>query len=170
MLKKFLKDPLYRFILILGLILSAGLAIRWIYHAFPGVNSFVQHSIFIDTFYRLLMGPTGFLLSLSKVPHSIGYNLQMIQYFIRFPETNYLLYLWIPCLGITLMYGYAALIVAFPGRWLRKLSYIIAGWIIIQLLNITRLFSLSLLLANDHSGKSYLAKNTWFVLNHEDIF
>jgi exosortase/archaeosortase family protein len=162
--------PLTRFILTLLVLVLAGLALRYLYHASPGVNHFIQHSRFIDTFYRVLIGSTAYLLSLAGVPHQVGYDGQAIQYFIRLSETNYLLYLWIPCLGITLMYIYASLIIAFPGTLKRKTAYVITGWLIIQLLNVLRLFGIALLLANDHSGKSYLARNNWFVLNHEDLF
>jgi exosortase/archaeosortase family protein len=165
-----LKNPLVRFIVILAVLVLAGALLRLVYHFSPAVNYYVQHSLIIDTIYRVLIGSTSLLLTLSGVPHNIGYDKAAVQYFIHITETNYLLYLWIPCLGLTLMYVYASLIVAFPGTWLRKLAFILGGWLTIQVLNILRLFGISLLLANDHSGNDYLARSNWIVINHEDVF
>jgi exosortase/archaeosortase family protein len=164
-----LKNPLIRFIVILAMLVLAGVLLRLVYHFSPAVNYYVQHSVIIDTIYRVLIGSTSILLTLTGIPHHIGYDKTAVQYFIHITETNYLLYLWIPCLGLSLMYAYASLIIAFPGKWFRKLAFILGGWLVIQVLNILRLFGISLLLANDHSGNN-IAKSNWIVLNHEDIF
>ena len=164
------KNPLTRFIVVLGLLVLAGALLRLIYSVNPAVTLYVQHSLFIDTIYRVLIGSTSTLLTLTGIPHSIGYDKAAFQYFIEITETNYLLYLWIPCLGLTLMYAYASLIIAFPARWPRKLAFILGGWFFIQVLNILRLYGISMLLANDHSGNNYIARSNWIVLNHEDVF
>jgi exosortase/archaeosortase family protein len=167
---KILKSPLVRFIGILALFLVIGAGLRAIYHYVPSVAYFVQHSWAIDTFYRIIIFPASYLLSLSGVPHEVAYTAAQAQYFLKITETNYWLFLWIPCLGISLMYVYAALVVAFPGSWRRKLVFVIGGWISIQILNILRFYGVAMLLANDTSGNNYLAKNSWVVVNHEDVF
>ncbi len=159
-----------RFLLILALFLAVGFGLRAVYHAVPDIAWFVQHSWAIDQFYRIIIFPASYLLSLSGIPHEVAYTAAQAQYFIKITETNYWLFLWIPCLGISLMYAYAALVIAFPGTWKRKLAFVLGGWVAIQLLNILRFYGVAVLLAHDTSGKSYLTKNSWFVLNHEDMF
>lgn len=169
-MKSVFRSPLFRFIVILLVFLMAGAGLRGVYHSFPGVAAFVQHSWVIDTFYRVIVEPAGFLLTLSGVPHEVAYSLPGAQYFIKITETGYWLFLWIPCLGISLMYVYSSLVIAFPGSWKRKAAYVVFGCIAIQVLNILRFYGVAMLLAHDHSGRAYLAKTSWLVVNHEDVF
>ncbi len=169
-MEKFFKTTLFRFLGILLLLLLIGFGLRAMYHYIPTVHTAVIHSSVIDLWYRLLMGPVSYLLGLTGIPHEIRYSIQAVQYFIFLPATNYSLYLWLPCLGITLMYIYGALVISFPGSWQRKTLFAGCGWIGIQVLNILRLYGVAMLLANDTSGKAYVTKNNWFVLNHEDLF
>jgi exosortase/archaeosortase family protein len=170
MMKKLLSTPLSRFIVILGIFLAIGFGFREIYHYFPPVAHFVQHSWAIDHLYRIVIFPASYLLTLSGVPHEVAYTAQQAQYFIKITETNYWLFLWIPCLGISLMYAYGALVISFPGTWKRKLVFVLGGWVAIQLLNILRFYGVAIVLAHDTSGKTYMAKNSWIVLRHEDLF
>ena len=163
-------SPLPRFITVLAVLILAGIGLRSIYHNVPAVASYIQHSGVIDAFYRIIVFPASYLLTLSGVPHEVSYIARQAQYYIDVTETNYWLFLWIPCLGISLMYGYASLVIAFPGTWKRKLLFVVGGWIGIVLLNILRFYGVAMLLARDTSGNAYLAKNSWIVINHEDVF
>jgi exosortase/archaeosortase family protein len=165
-----LKKPLIRFLLVLGLLIGFGGLIRYLYHTLPGGVSFVSHSWLIDTFYRMLIGPVDFLLTLTAVPHHIGYVKEAAQYIIHLEEPNVSLMLWIPCLGISIMYIYTALIIAYPNTLKKKLVYILCGNLAIQLLNILRLYGLSLLITNTNSTETQSAKLPWLAVNHETIF
>ena len=169
-MKSIFRSPLFRFIAILLILLAVGAGLRGVYHSFPAVAAFVQRSWMIDTFYRIIVEPASFLLTLSGVPHEVSYSIPGAQYFIRITDTGYWLFLWIPCLGISLMYVYSALVIAFPGSWKRKAAFVIFGCLGIQVLNILRFYGVAMLLAHDHSGNAYLAKNSWMVVNHEDVF
>jgi len=162
--------PVFRFCIIMTVFLICGFVLRYCYHAIPGAASLIAKSWFIDTFYRLLMGPVDFLLSLSGVPHQLGYSAAAGQYFIHLQKVNVDLFLWIPCLGISLMYVYTALILAFPNPWLKKLIFIVSGNLIIQLLNILRLFGLLLIIEHTHSTRATYFKLPWLAVNHETIF
>jgi exosortase/archaeosortase family protein len=164
------KNPLVRFVGVLGLLLLAGFGLRELYHYVPSVNYAVAHSPLIDGFYRMLLRPVTVMLNLTGIPNSLGYNTAMVQYYIFLPVTNYSLYLWLPCLGLSLMYIYASLVIAFPGTWKRRILFILCGWVAIQVLNILRLYSTALVLAHDTSGKAYLAKNSWMIIYYDDIF
>jgi|WetSurMetagenome_2_1015567.scaffolds.fasta_scaffold360479_2 exosortase/archaeosortase family protein len=170
MMKISLKNPLFRFLGVMGLFMLAGFVLRELYHYVPAVHNAVVHSAFIDGFYRLLLHPVTVMLNLTGIPNSLRYNTGVVQYFIYLPVTNYSLYLWLPCLGLSLMYIYAALVISFPGTWKRRILYILFGWVAIQVLNVIRLYSTALVLAHDTSGKAYLAKNSWVIIYYDDIF
>jgi exosortase/archaeosortase family protein len=151
--------------------LTVGYLFRYQYHNNLTVQNYVINSWFIDTFYRVLIGPTGFLLRVTGVPMEFGYFVSTVQYYIYLPETDYKIILYIPCLGISLTYIYISLIVAFPETVIKKIKYIIAGIVLIQILNILRLYGLCLLLSRDQSGQNYLFKITSnIVVSHESIF
>jgi exosortase/archaeosortase family protein len=155
----------------MAIFLFIGFILRYFYHTFSTVNELVVHSKFIDTFYRILIGSTAFLLRITGVPNVIGYSFATIQYSIFLPQTNYVLYLYIPCLGISLMYIYASLIISYPESIKRKVIFVIGGIVIIQVLNVLRLYGLCLLLAQTTTGDNYLIKLTpRIVISHEDIF
>ena len=48
-----------------------------------------------------------------------------------------------PCNGISLMYLFAAFVIAYPGPWLRKAWFIPLGLLFIQALNISRIMALA---------------------------
>ena len=164
------KKPLLRFLLLLSAFIGFGLILRLLYHTIPGGITFVSHSWFIDTFYRLLIGPVHFLLTLTGVAHTIGYTHQIAQYFIHLHDANVTIYLWIPCLGISIMYVYASLILAFPNPRKKKLVFIFCGILAIQFLNILRLFALTAIIAHTHTTETQSAKMPWLAVNHETIF
>jgi exosortase/archaeosortase family protein len=166
----FLKKPIFRFLLVLGLLIVLGGLIRYLYHTIPGGVSFVSHSWIIDTFYRLLIGPVDFLLLLTGIPHKILYSRDVAQYIIHLEQPNVSLMLWIPCLGISIMYIYTALIIAYPNTLKNKLVYILFGNLAIQLLNILRLYGLSLLIAHTNTTQTQSVRLPWLVVNHETIF
>ena len=165
-----LKNPLIRFLLILFILIGFGGILRLLYHYLPGGAGFVSHSWFIDTFYRLLIGPVHFLLALTGIAHAIGYYQPAAQYFIHLKDVNINIFLWIPCLGISLMYVYTSLVIAFPGTGKRKLAYIIFGNLIIQVLNILRLYGLSLLIHHTSATQTKFVRLPWLAINHETIF
>lgn len=164
------KKPFFRFLLILFILIGCGGFLRMLYHYIPGCVSFVSHSWFIDTFYRLLFGPVHFLLTLTGIANSIGYSQQGVQYFIHLQGANVNLFLWIPCLGISLMYIYTSLIIAFPNPLKKKLVFIIFGNLIIQVLNVIRLYGLLLLIDYTHVTQTQFSKLPWLAINHETIF
>ena len=165
-----LKNPLIRFLFILFILIGFGVILRLLYHYLPGAAGFVSHSGFIDTFYRLLIGPVHFLLTLTGVASTIGYYQPAAQYYIHLQNANVFLFLWIPCLGISMMYVYTSLILAFPGSGKRKLVFIILGNLIIQVLNILRLYGLLLLIAHTHATQTHFVKLPWPAVNHETLF
>jgi exosortase/archaeosortase family protein len=164
------KKPLFRFLLVLFILIGSGFILRLFYHYIPGGVSFISHSWFIDTFYRLLIGPVHFLLTLTGIVHTIGYTNQVAQYYIYLRDANVYLLLWIPCLGISLMFVYTSLIIAFPNPWKKKLVFLICGNLAIQLLNIFRLYGLSLLIAHTHAIQTKSVRLPWLAVNHETIF
>lgn len=169
-LKLTFRHPLIRFILIILILTGFGVFLRFLYHYIPGGVYYVSHSRVIDTFYRMLMGPVHFLLTITGVVHTINYSQQAAQYYIHLPAANTNLFLWIPCLGISLMYVYTALIIAFQGPLKRKLLFIIFGNLIIQVLNILRLYGLSLLIVQTGTTYTSFTKFPWLVVHHETIF
>jgi exosortase/archaeosortase family protein len=164
------KKAVIRFLVILALLIAAGAGLRMMYHSFSGVSAFIGSSIVIDTLYRMLMGPVDFLLSLTDIPHSLRYSTKLLQYFIYLPHANVSLYLWIPCLGLSIMYIYTSLILAYPNAWKVKLVYIVAGNILIQVLNILRLYGLLLLIHSTHTVHTVSKTLPWLAVNHETIF
>ena len=64
------------------------------------------------------------------------------------------------CLGLGVMSFFAAFVIAYPGAWHSKLLFIITGFIVIQLLNITR-FILLALFWNKQAGQ---------IIDHHLIF
>lgn len=165
-----LKNPLVKFLFNLSLLVGGGLVIRFLYHSIPGGISYVAHSRVIDTFYRILIGPVDFLLTLTGVHHSIGYLWIPAQYCIYLPGANVTLALWLPCLGISLMYVYTSLILAYPNPWKKKLVYIVSGILVIQVLNILRLWGLLFLIAHTHTTQTRYENLPWLAVNHETIF
>lgn len=163
--------PLKTFLLRLVLFIAAGAGLKMIYSGIPSVKIFVVNSWFIDTFYRMLMGPVSFLLSVTGVPHNIGYSEQAVQYFVRLHETGNMLFLWIPCLGLSLIYIFMALVLSFPGPLKMKVYYCLAGIFVIETLNILRLYILSVLLADYEAASPTHSKITsWLTVSHETVF
>jgi exosortase/archaeosortase family protein len=170
-LRKLLQNPLFRFICLLSIFLLLGFLLRTIYKVIPEVHLSVLTSSSIDTFYRILIYSTSYLLGIADVNHIVGYSKQSYQYFINFPSTNISLYLYISCLGISLTYIYISLILSYPGKLSRKIFYIVCGIIFIQILNIMRLFALSLTLASSSFQFNDASKlGSGLVKNHEPLF
>jgi exosortase/archaeosortase family protein len=159
------------FLLKLAIFLLLGFAIRAVYHYSPEIHDSWARSGVIDLLYRMLMFPVSWLLSLSGIPHELSYSAPAGQYFIRLAETGNSLFLWIPCLGISLIYIYTALILSLPGTWKHKLLFSISGAIIIELLNISRLYVLAVLLS-DYSARAatHSEITPWLIVSHETIF
>ncbi|MFZ4741472.1 MAG: hypothetical protein ACOYLE_09955 [Bacteroidales bacterium] len=81
------------------------------------------------------------------------------------------IYMGISCIGMTLMGVFIALIVSFPSKLKHKLWIIPSGLIIIQLLNILRVCTLTLL---DYYGFKHTFNEYNFLgilnFNHHDLF
>jgi len=67
------------------------------------------------------------------------------------------------CLGFSLMSAYAALILAWPTKWLYRITSLIFGTIIIIALNMIRLGGLAVLYTTGHYG-------FFEYINHHDLF
>ena len=133
----------------------------------------VQHAQFIYDFYKIIIYSSYYFLK------AIGYDA-----YIYYSETIYKygvyaigingsnsVFMGITCLGISLMGGFAALIVSFPGKLKHKLWFIPCGILIIQLLNVVRMSTLAVLL---HYGFEHTFNEYNFLgilnFNHHDLF
>ncbi|MFZ4400709.1 MAG: hypothetical protein ACOYO1_11785 [Bacteroidales bacterium] len=133
----------------------------------------VQHAQFIYDFYKVIMYSSFYFLK------SIGYDA-----YIFYSETIYKygvyaigingsgsVFMGITCIGMSLMGGFIALIISFPGKLKHKLWFIPCGLIIIQLLNILRMSTLAVLI---HAGFTHTFENYnvlgIFKFNHHDLF
>lgn len=65
------------------------------------------------------------------------------------------------CLGIDMMFVFAALIVSFPGKWLNRLWFIPLGLLGIQIINIGRIVGMSL---------SWIIVDRGAFVDHHDVF
>ena len=81
------------------------------------------------------------------------------------------IFMGISCIGMTLMGVFIALIISYPGKIKHKLWLIPSGLIIIQILNIVRMCTLTILVHNGfvHTFNDY---NFLGILkfNHHDLF
>jgi exosortase/archaeosortase family protein len=159
----------FRLLLLVGI----GGIILFILRNNPELKFKVQHAQFVYDFYKIIMYTSLYFLK------AIGYNA-----YIFYSETIYkygvyalgiegssYVFMGITCLGISLMGGFTALIIAFPGKLKHKLWFIPCGLIIIQLLNILRMSTLAILI---HSGFTHTFEdfNLLGILkfNHHDLF
>ncbi len=155
------------------LLIGSGAIVLFILRNNPELKFKVQHAPFIYDFYRIIMYSSYYFL------RAIGYDA-----YIYYSETIYKygvyaigikgsssVFMGISCLGMSLMGGFIALIVSFPGKLKHKLWFIPAGLIIIQLLNILRMSTLAVLLYHGftHTFNEY---NLLGILkfNHHDLF
>ncbi len=164
-----LKTFIFRLLLLMG----SGAIILFILRNSPDLKYKVQHAHFIYDFYKIIIYSSFYFLK------AIGYDA-----YVFYSETIYYyevygvgiigsssVFMGISCLGMSLMGGFVALIVSFPGKLKHKLWFIPCGLIVIQLLNILRMSTLAVLL---HAGYEYTFKDFLFLgivkLNHHDIF
>ncbi|MEM9678883.1 MAG: archaeosortase/exosortase family protein [Bacteroidota bacterium] len=67
------------------------------------------------------------------------------------------------CLGFELTFGYIALVSAYPFQGKRSWGYLILGIILIQLLNVVRIFGLTILFATQKAS-------AFEIVDHHDLF
>ncbi len=133
----------------------------------------VQHAQFVYDFYKIIMYSSYYFLKTIGYDAYIFYSETIYKYGVYAIgiEGSGSVFMGISCLGMSLMGGFAALIVSFPGKLKHKLWFIPCGLIVIQLLNILRMSTLAVLIHKGfkHTFNDY---NLLGILkfNHHDLF
>ncbi|NVN94130.1 MAG: hypothetical protein HXX18_02480 [Bacteroidetes bacterium] len=133
----------------------------------------VQHAQFIYVFYKIIMYSSFSILKTLGYDAYFFYSETIYKYGVYAIGINGFrsIYMGISCIGMTLMGVFIALIVSFPGKLKHKLWVIPSGLIIIQLLNILRVCTLTLL---DYYGFEHTFNEYNFLgilkFNHHDLF
>jgi len=159
----------FRLILLIGI----GSIVLYILKNNTELKDMVQHAHFIYAFYKIIMYASFSILKTLGYDAYFFYSETIYKYGVYAISINGFrsIYMGISCLGITLMGVFIALIVSFPGKLKHKLWFIPSGLIIIQLLNILRVFTLTLL---DYYGFEHTFNEYNFLgilkFNHHDLF
>jgi exosortase/archaeosortase family protein len=133
----------------------------------------IQHAQIIYDFYKIIIYCSYYFLKLIGYDAYIYYSETIYKYGVYAIGINGSgsVFMGISCLGISLMGGFIALIVSYPGKIKYKLWYIPMGILIIQILNVLRMSTLTLLM---HYGFKYTFNDynlfCFFKMNHHDLF
>ncbi len=154
-------------------LIGIGAIILFVLRNSPELKYKVQHAEFIYAFYKIIMYSSFHFLKFIGYDAYIYYSETIYKYGVYAIGINgsSSVFMGITCLGMSLMGGFVALIVSFPGKLKHKLWFIPCGLIIIQLLNILRMSTLAVLL---HYGfkHTFTEYNLLGILkfNHHDLF
>ena len=155
------------------ILMGIGAIVLFILRNNPELKYKVQHAQFIYDFYRIIMYSSLYFLRAIGFDAYIYYSETMYKYGVYAIGINGSgsVFMGISCIGITLMGGFVALMVSFPGKLKHKLWFIPCGLIIIQLLNVLRMSTLAVLI---HKGFKHTFKDYNFLgilkFNHHDLF
>ena len=161
------------FSLRLLLLMGVGAIVLFILRNNPELKYKVQHAQFIYDFYKVIMFSSYHFLRAIGFDAYIFYSETIYKYGVYAIGINSSgsVFMGISCLGMSLMGGFIALIISFPGKLKHKLWFIPCGLIIIQLLNILRMSTLAVLI---HAGYQHTFENYNFLgilkFNHHDLF
>jgi exosortase/archaeosortase family protein len=168
-----LSSPLRLFFLRLIIILVPSLVVVLILRQVQSLNSLIVDSKIIYLFYKAIMVCSKSLLGLLGFHTTLVFSTTLYKYpvyAIQIDNGNYV-FMGISCLGILLMGAFAALIIAYPGKWKHKFWFIPAGFIIIQVLNVFRMSILTILFSYYHINvlKEYNVVGL-VKINHHNLF
>lgn len=102
------------------------------------------------------MEPSVWLLQIA------GYDAELVDLRrIHVASQNFRFIMQNACLGVDMMFAFAALVVSYPGQWIHRMWFLPLGYIAIELLNIIRVIGLCLVWLNYGTGGP---------IDHHDIF
>lgn len=146
--------PLFRFLVIMGI-----LTILWfvIYEFTMKPNGWLDHYVTIHVTKAVC-----FMLNSSGFETHYKTTLRMGEALIYFtPLLKPVVRMGASCNGLELFVLFVFFVVAYPGRWLYKIPYLISGLIIIDIINIFRSYWLTIMAYNHYP---------YFNLFHRYIF
>lgn len=120
----------------------------------PFVGAYYSH--FMHYTMKFVVEPSVWCLE------RIGYDVQIIslkKIAVSFPP--FTLRMQNACLGTDMMFAFAALVIAFPGKWIHRIWFLPLGWLGIELANIIRVVGLCLVWLNYGTGGP---------IDHHDFF
>ncbi len=159
----------FRLLLLLGM----GSIILFVLRNNEELKYSVQQAQIIYDFYKVIMFSSYYFLRAIGFDAYIYYSETIYKYGVYAIgiQGSSSVFMGISCLGMSLMGGFIALIISFPGKLKHKLWFIPAGIIIIQLLNILRMSTLAVLLyynfENTFKDINFLGI---IQFNHHDLF
>ncbi len=155
------------------LLMGVGAIVLFILRNNSELKYMVQHAQFIYDFYRTIMYSSLYILKFLGFDAYIYYSETIYKYGVYAMGIvgSKSIFMGISCIGMTLMGVFIALIISYPGKIKHKLWLIPSGLIIIQILNIVRMCTLTILVHNGfvHTFNDY---NFLGILkfNHHDLF
>lgn len=120
----------------------------------PFVGTYYSH--FIHYTLKLVMEPSAWFLRV------LGYEAEIVDLReIHVASRSFRFIMLNPCLGTDMMFAFAALILAYPGKWINRAWFLPMGYVFIELINIVRVIALSLVWLNYGTGGP---------IDHHDMF
>ena len=103
----------------------------------PVIGTYYSH--FIHYTLKFVMEPSAFILELLNYEVEIEELRHLVVQEPRFKVT-----VMNDCLGTDMMFAFAALVIAFPGKMIDRLWFLPLGWLGVQIINIVRIVGLTL--------------------------
>jgi exosortase family protein XrtF len=159
--RKFLLNPLFRFLTIAGLLL---LSWNFVYDLYLKPHTQIDRVV-VDN----LIDISGFFLK------AMGYELMPAPpaaQQIRTIGIDGTSGVWIgdPCNGIILFALFLVFMIAYPGSWRKKLWYIPLGLVIIHLVNVIRIVALTIIVSIDYNWLEFNHNYTFYIFVYGAVF